>query len=163
MEISALLPQNWAATKNIYELGIATNIATFETVVPSWKQWDQNHLPFGRLVAIKDKKVIGWAALTAVSSRCIYQGVAEVSIYIHPEHQGKGVGQLLLKELIFESEKAGIWTLFAAIFSENIGSIALHKKVGFRMIGYRERIGKLHGVWKDNVLMEKRSQLVGID
>ncbi len=163
LSIRPLIPEDWQAVKNIYELGIATQIATFETTAPSWEEWDQGHLPYCRLVAIKNEEIIGWAALTAVSSRCIYQGVAEVIIYIHPAHRGKGVGQLLLKKLIFESEKEGIWTLFAAIFKENLGSIAIHKKVGFRMIGFRERIGKLNGVWKDNVLMEKRSPVVGID
>jgi len=163
MEIRPLLKNTWTAVKNIYELGIATGFATFETTAPNWEKWHQNHLPFGRLVIVQEQTVIGWAALTAVSNRCIYQGVAEVSIYIHPNHRGKGIGQLLFKKLIFESEKKGIWTLHSAIFSENLGSIKLHEKVGFRKIGYREKIGKLDGVWKDNVLMERRSQLVGID
>lgn len=163
MEIRSLIIEDWAAIKNIYELGIATGVATFETTAPEWEQWHQNHLLFGRLVAVINQKVIGWAALTPVSNRCFYQGVAEVSIYIHPDFQGKGVGQLLLKKLIFESEKEGVWTLHSAIFKDNIGSIILHKKVGFRMIGYREKIGKLQGIWKDNVLMERRSQIVGID
>lgn len=162
MEIRLLTKDDWAAVKNIYELGIATGMATFETTAPNWENWHQNHLPFGRIVAVLEKEVIGWAALTAVSNRCIYQGVVEVSVYIHPNFQGKGVGQLLIKRLIFESEKEGIWTLHSAIFRENMGSIALHKKVGFRMIGYREKIGKLKGVWKDNVLMERRSRVVGI-
>lgn len=162
MEINALKQQDWGAVKNIYELGIATGIATFETTAPDWEHWNKNHLPFGRLVAISEGEVIGWAALTAVSNRCIYQGVAEVSVYVHPNHQGKGVGKLLMKTLIFESERQGIWTLHSSIFSENKGSIELHKKVGFRMIGYREKIGQQDGVWKDNVLMERRSQVVGI-
>lgn len=163
MEIRSLIAEDWAAVKDIYELGIATGIATFETAAPSWEKWSNNHLPFGRLVATLNDKVIGWATLTAVSNRCIYQGVAEVSVYVHPSHSGKGIGQLLLKKLIFESEEKGIWTLHSSIFRENIGSIQLHKKVGFRMIGFREKIGKLKGTWKDNVLMERRSQVVGID
>lgn len=163
MEIRPLVKVDWAAVKNIYGLGIATGIATFETAVPSWENWHQNHLPFGRIVAVLESEVVGWAALTAVSNRCIYQGVAEISVYMHPNFQGKGIGKLLLKKLIFESEKEGIWTLHSSIFRENMGSIALHKKVGFRRIGYREKIGKLNGVWKDNVLMERRSQVVGID
>lgn len=162
MEIRPLVNADWAAVKNIYALGIATGVATFETTAPNWEKWHQNHLTFGRLVATLDNKVIGWAALTAVSNRCIYQGVAEVSIYIHPNHRGKGVGKLLMKNLIFESEKQHIWTLHSSIFRENIGSIQLHKKSGFRRIGYREKIGQLHGIWKDNVLMERRSQVVGI-
>ena len=163
LSIRPLVSKDWVAVKNIYELGIATGVATFETTAPNWEQWNNNHLSFGRLVAVLENEVIGWAALTAVSNRCIYQGVAEVSIYVHPNHGGKGVGQLLMKKLIFESEKNDIWTLHASIFSENIGSITLHKKVGFRMIGYREKIGNLKGVWKDNVLMERRSRVVGID
>ncbi len=163
LSIRPLVAEDWTAVKNIYELGIATGIATFETTAPDWEHWNKNHLSFGRLVIISENKVVGWAALTAVSNRCIYQGVAEVSIYVHPNHSGKGVGQLLMKKLIFESEKNGIWTLHSSIFSENIGSITLHKKVGFRMIGFREKIGKLKGVWKDNALMERRSQVVGID
>ncbi len=163
MEIRNLTINDWATVKSIYELGIATGIATFETTAPNWEQWHKNHLLFGRLVIILENEVVGWTALTAVSNRCIYQGVAEVSIYIHPNHRGKGIGQLLMKKLIFESEKNGIWTLHSSIFSENIGSINLHKKVGFRMIGYREKIGKLKGVWKDNVLLERRSRVVGID
>ncbi|MEM1124464.1 MAG: N-acetyltransferase family protein [Bacteroidota bacterium] len=163
MEIRPLLAEDWTMVKTIYELGIATGIATFETSAPSWEKWADNHLPYGRLVAKVNGQVTGWAALTAVSNRCIYQGVAEVSVYVHPQFQGQGVGQSLLKQLIFESEANGIWTLHAAIFRENIGSIKLHQKVGFRMIGYREKIGKLHGVWKDNVLMERRSSVVGTD
>lgn len=163
MEIKTLVKNDWPAVKTIYELGIATGIATFEIAAPTWAKWDNSHLSFGRLVAVLNNKIIGWTALTAVSNRCIYQGVAEISVYIHPDHQGKGVGQLLLKKLIFESEKEGIWTLHASIFSQNLGSIGLHKKVGFRRIGYREKIGKLKGVWKDNVLMERRSKVVGVE
>ncbi len=161
MEVRPLMTKDWSAVKNIYELGIATGIATFETTAPDWEHWNNNHLPFGRLVAVASGAVIGWAALTAVSNRCIYQGVAEVSVYVHPSHKGKGVGQLLMKTLIFESDRQGIWTLHSAIFSENKGSIKLHEKVGFRMIGYREKIGQQNGVWKDNVLMERRSKVVG--
>lgn len=163
MEIRTLKPSDWLSVKNIYELGIATGIATFETNAPGWEIWDANHLPFGRLVAHSDNKIAGWAAFTLVSNRCIYQGVAEVSVYVHPIFRGQGVGQLLMEALISESEQQGIWTLHAAIFKENKGSIRLHEKVGFRMIGYREKIGKLAGVWKDNVLMERRSKLVGVD
>lgn len=163
MEIRPLIAEDWAAVKNIYELGIATGIATFETAAPNWEKWTNNHLSYGRLVAMSGEEVVGWAALTAVSNRCIYQGVAEVSVYVHPAFRGKGIGKFLLKKLIFESEENGIWTLHAAIFRENISSTKLHEKIGFRMIGFREKIGKLNGVWKDNVLMERRSQTVGID
>lgn len=161
MEIRTLQATDWISVKTIYELGIATGIATFETAAPSWEQWDANHLPFGRIVAHSGNIITGWAALTLVSNRCIYQGVAEVSVYVHPKFRGKGIGQLLMKTLIFESEQQGIWTLHSAIFRENKGSIKLHKKVGFRKIGYREKIGQLNGVWKDNVLMERRSKLIG--
>ncbi|MEM6317139.1 MAG: N-acetyltransferase family protein [Bacteroidota bacterium] len=163
MEVRPLLAQDWPAVKTIYELGIATGIATFETAAPSWEKWTNNHLPYGRLVAVANSQVIGWAALTAVSSRCIYQGVAEVSVYVHPDFRGKGIGQFLLKQLIFESEANGIWTLQATIFRENTASIKLHGRLAFRLIGYREKIGQLNGVWKDNVVMERRSKVVGIN
>lgn len=160
MNIIKMTSAHWESVKAIYELGIATGIATFETKAPTWESWDKNHLPFGRLVAISGEKLLGWVALSAVSDRCVYGGVAEVSVYIHPDEKGKGVGQQLLASAITESESNGIWTINAAMFSENVVSHKLHTKMGFRTIGYREKIGKLHGEWKDNILMERRSSKI---
>lgn len=159
MEISALLPKHWPAVKEIYEEGIATGIATLETKAPEWETWDKAHLTHSRFVAEENGEILGWAALTAVSGRCVYAGVAEVSIYI----SAKALGKLLLEKLISESEKQNLWTLQAGVFKENTASIALHEKCGFRTIGYREKIGKLHNNWKDVVMLERRSKLVGND
>lgn len=154
---------DWPQVQSIYKSGIDTNIATFETTVPTFEAWDKSHLSFCRLVAENSQmNVIGWAALSPVSGRCVYGGVAEVSVYLHPDAQGQGLGKLLLEKLIDESEQNGIWTLQAGIFAENKASVKLHTKMGFRQIGYREKIGKLHGVWKDTVLMERRSKVVGV-
>ncbi len=156
-----MTPGDWPEVARIYEEGIATGLATFETSVPDWTSWDQAHMQSCRLVATEDSSLAGWAALSPVSSRCVYGGVAEVSIYISAEARGKGLGLKLLRALIGESEKAGIWTLQSGIFPENTASIKLHEKGGFRRIGYRERIGCLHGIWKDNVLFERRSPSIG--
>ena len=155
--------QDWEAVRGIYLEGIATGQATFETMAPSWEKWDSNHLPFPRLVAIAhgDEKIIGWAALSPVSSRSVYAGVAEVSVYVAQEYRGKGAGKALLEKVIDESELNGIWTLQASIFPENRASITLHKSCGFREVGTRERIAKLEGVWRDTVLLERRSKQVG--
>lgn len=160
--IMPLLPSNWQQVKSIYESGIATGMATFETKAPEWEQWNNSHLPFARLVAMENNKVIGWAALSPVSNRCVYGGVAEVSVYIAPEQRGKGVGKKLLQQLITESEANGIWTLQAGIFAENTASAKLHESVGFRLVGYREKIGQLGSEWKNTILMERRSTKVGI-
>jgi len=152
---------DWAAVRSIYLEGIATGDATFETEAPDWTAWDNNHLRQCRLVASVENRVIGWAALSPVSRRRAYSGVAEVSIYVAADTRHKGVGKALLDALVAESEQAGIWTLQASIFPENMGSIALHKAWGFRQVGYREHIGSLHGVWRDIVLMERRSMVVG--
>jgi phosphinothricin acetyltransferase len=154
---------DWEMVKNIYEAGIATGVATFEVAAPAWEQWDKGHLPFARLVAISDETVVGWAALSAVSGRCVYGGVAEVSVYVSDQHRGKGIGKKLLQELIINSEANGIWTLQAGIFTDNTASVKLHEAAGFRVIGYREKIGKLKGQWKDNFLLERRSRIVGIE
>jgi L-amino acid N-acyltransferase YncA len=153
---------DWDAVRLIYQEGIATGLATFETEVPEWEAWDQNHLAAPRLVARSGDPVMGWAALTPVSGRCVYAGVAEVSVYVAATARGQGVGKALLKALVEASERAGIWTLQAGIFSENSASIALHAACGFREVGYRERLGCLNGIWKDVVLMERRSQIVGV-
>ncbi|MEO8795635.1 MAG: N-acetyltransferase family protein [Daejeonella sp.] len=163
MQLSALLPKHWPAVKEIYEQGIETGIATLETKAPEWEAWDKAHLVHSRFIAEDQKEILGWAALSAVSGRCVYAGVAEVSIYIAAKARGKGIGKILLEKLISESEKQNLWTLQAGIFKENIASIALHEKCGFRTIGYREKIGKLKNEWKDVALLERRSKLVGND
>ncbi|WP_145859737.1 GNAT family N-acetyltransferase [Pedobacter suwonensis] len=161
MEITALLPLHWKEVRIIYLQGIATKQATFQTDAPAWEEWDKGHLAGLRYVAIIDGNVAGWAALTPVSGRCVYAGVTEVSVYIHEAFRGKGVGKALLQKLVTESEASNIWTLQSGIFPENTASIALHEKLGFRKIGYREKIGKMDGVWRDTVLMERRSKITG--
>ena len=162
IEIRSMEPADWKAVSEIYREGIQTGCATFETEVPSWEQWNSNHIDSCRLVAWTNKKVTGWAALSAVSSRCVYGGVGEVSVYVALKARGTGVGKALLRRLISESEKEGYWTLQSGIFPENTTSIKLHEKAGFRIIGIRERIGRLEGVWKDNVLLERRSTKTGL-
>ncbi|WP_281542105.1 GNAT family N-acetyltransferase [Maribacter aestuarii] len=156
-------PEDWDSVSKIYEEGIATGFATFETSIPTYESWDNAHLKTCRLVAERNGEVLGWAALSPVSSRCVYGGVAEVSVYVGQNNRGLGLGELLMNRLISKSEADGLWTLQSGIFPENEGSIKLHKKVGFRCIGKRERVGKLAGEWKDNVLFERRSTTVGID
>src|ERR1700678_4400600 len=162
IKITALLPEHWPAVKTIYEEGIATGDATFQTGAPSWEEWNRSHLGHSRLVAIADGEVIGWAALTPVSGRCVYAGVAEISVYIAPEHRGKKIGETLLEALVAESEKNGLWTLQPGIFPENIPSLKIHEKTGFRLIGFREKIGQMKGIWRDTVLLERRSKTVAI-
>lgn len=153
---------DWEAVARIYKEGIATGFATFETDVPTYNSWDQAHMNSCRLVVTENNRVLGWAALSPVSSRCVYGGIGEVSVYVAHDSRGKGVGRLLLQALVHESESEGLWTIQSGIFPENKGSIELHKKMGFRYIGKREMVGKLHGVWKDNLLFERRSTTVGI-
>lgn len=156
--------EHWVEVKQIYESGIVTGVATFETTAPSWEKWDGGHIPLARLVALyNNNEVAGWAALSPVSSRCVYGGVAEVSVYVADNHKGQGIGKLLLKNLIIESELNNIWTLQAGIFTENIASVKLHESVGFRIIGHREKIGKLKNTWKDNYILERRSKIVGVE
>ena len=161
MEIRALYPNDWPAVKRIYEAGIATQIATFETEVPPWEIWDKNHLSYCRLVSFREDIITGWVALSPVSSRCVYQGVAEVSVYIDPDFHGLGIGKTLMEQVIESSETAGIWTLQSGIFSSNEASIKLHEKVGFRIVGTREKLGMINGKWQDIILMERRSPKVG--
>lgn len=154
---------HWEQVRAIYMEGIATGDATFETQEPSWESWDAAHLPFARLVAYACDVVAGWAALSPVSKRAVYAGVAEVSVYVAEKYRGRGIGLALLEALVGASEKAGIWTLQASVFPENTASIALHSACGFRMVGRRERIGKLRGAWRDTLLLERRSSVAGTD
>jgi L-amino acid N-acyltransferase YncA len=162
VQICALLPKHWAAVRSIYEQGIATGQATFQTAAPAWEEWDRSHLGHSRLVAIAEDQVIGWAALTPVSGRCVYAGVAEVSVYIAPGYRGQKVGESLLKALINSSECNDIWTLQAGIFPENPASLKIHSNCGFRTVGIRERIGQMQGRWRDTVLLERRSKIVAV-
>jgi len=155
-------PESWPAVREIYREGIATGNATFETELPAWEKWDSGHRKDCRLIARRGEKILGWAALSLVSARQVYAGVAEVSVYVAASARGSGVGKALLQALIAESESHGIWTLQAGIFPENVGSIALHKSCGFREVGARQRIGKLGEVWRDVLLLERRSATTGI-
>ncbi len=155
-------PGDWEQVRTVYLEGIATGDATFEADAPTWEQWDTLHLTEGRFVACTEKNVIGWAALSPVSSRCVYEGVAEVSVYVSQSSRGQGVGAALLIALIKDSEEQGFWTLQASLFPENTASLALHLRHGFREIGKRERIGKMNGIWRDTISLERRSSIVGV-
>jgi L-amino acid N-acyltransferase YncA len=163
MEIRSMQPADWQEVSRIYLEGISTGIATFETSVPMYAAWDAAHMPSCRLVAAEGRTLLGWAALSPVSSRCVYGGVAEVSIYIGSAHRGKGVGKKLMQALIKASEAENLWTLQSGIFPQNRASILLHEKTGFRYIGKRERVGKRGGTWYDNLLYERRSSTIGND
>ena len=154
---------DWDRVREIYLQGIAGGQATFETEAPSWESWDANHLACARLVAEDNGAIAGWAALSAVSARRAYAGVAETSVYVATGRRGAGIGRELLAALVSESEQNRIWTLQAVMFPENQASVALHKACGFREVGRRERISKLNGEWRDTVLFERRSRLVGVD
>jgi phosphinothricin acetyltransferase len=160
VSIRALRPEDWPAVRAIYEEGIRGGNATFETEPPPWETWNAAHSE-PRLVAESDGAVVGWAALSPVSDRCCYQGVGDVSVYVAEAARGSGVGRMLLETLVECSEQAGYWTLNAGVFPENEASLRLHKACGFREVGVRERLGELHGVWRDVVLLERRSTLVG--
>lgn len=153
---------DWEAMRRIYEEAIATGHATFEAKVPGWESWNASHLRECRLVAWEDGKIVGWAALSPVSSRRVYAGVAEVSVYVATAAAGRGIGRALLRQLVLRSEQNGIWTLQAGIFPENVASLALHLSCGFRQLCVRERLGKLAGVWRDVVVFERRSRSVGV-
>lgn len=161
VKLRPMTPADWPDVSRIYGEGIATGDATFETSVPSWESWDAAHLAEPRLVALAGDRMAGWAALSPVSDRCAYGGVAEVSVYVAGDARGRGVGGLLLGELVAASERAGLWTLQAGIFPENVVSLALHERHGFREVGRRERLGKLAGRWRDVLLLERRSRVVG--
>ena len=161
--IRNLTAQDWPAVSAIYEQGIRTGHATFQTAAPAWEEWDAAHLGQCRIVATRGKAVVGWAALSAVSSRCVYAGVAEVSVYVAADERGGGVGRRLLEVLVEESEQHGIWTLQAGIFPENTASVAVHERCGFRIVGRRERLGQMEGRWRDVLLLERRSPSVGLE
>lgn len=163
LAITPLLPADWLAVRAIYEEGIATGQATFETAAPDWPAWDAGHRPDCRLTARLEGQLVGWAALSPVSKRSVYGGVAEVSIYVATAARGRGVGRALLMALIEASEAAGVWTLQAGIFPENQASMSLHSSCGFRVVGRRERLGCHQGVWRDALLLERRSGRVGVE
>ena len=161
MMIQALTFSHWPQVKSIYEQGIASGHATFQSSAPDWEQWDKAHLSIPRLVMTEDDRVVAWAALSPVSARLVYAGVAEVSVYVATENQGKGIGKHILEQLIAHSEQNNFWTLQAVIFPENKSSLKIHEQLGFRMIGVRERIGKMNGIWRSTILLERRSKIVG--
>jgi len=158
VNLRSLTQQDWISVSRIYAEGIATGIATFETEVPSWNAWNNKFIEDCRLIAEINNEVVGFAMLSLVSKRKVYKGVAEVTVYISESYRGKGIGKNLLEGLIIESESLGFWTLQAGIFIENEASITLHKSCGFRVVGIREKIGQLNGIWHDNVLLERRTK-----
>ncbi|RSS62753.1 N-acetyltransferase family protein [Streptomyces sp. WAC07061] len=153
-------PEHAEQVLAIYQLGIDEGNATFETTAPTWEAFDKAKLPGHRLVALDGERVLGWAAVVPVSDRCAYAGVVEHSVYVHPDARGRGVGLTLLEALLASTEAAGIWTVQSGIFPENTASLALHHRAGFRTVGTRERIGRHHGMWRDVVLVERRSPLI---
>jgi L-amino acid N-acyltransferase YncA len=163
VDIDSMTADDWRTVLAIYVEGISAGQATFETDAPAWDRWDAGHHPFARLVARSNGRVVGWAALSSVSARPCYAGVAEVSVYVAAEHRGQGIGRQLLLAVITESERRGIWTLQGATFAENEASLRLQQSCGFRQIGRRERIAQHRGVWRDTILTERRSRVVGND
>ena len=157
LQIRALDPSDWPDVRAIYAAGIATGNATFETEPPSWADWDASHRADLRFVAVDRDEIVGWTGAVPVSDRCCYAGVVEHSVYVGPDHQGQGIGKLLLAELIDATENAGVWTIQTGIFPENEASVALHERCGFRLVGRRERLGQLDGTWRDVLLLERRS------
>ena len=160
VSIEPLEALHWPEVARIYAEGIATGDATFETEVPSWEHWDAAHLAEHRFVALRDGAVAGFAAVSTVSDRCVYGGVVENSVYVDESARGAGIGRLLLERLIESTERAGIWTIQSGIFPENAASLALHERVGFRVVGRRERLGKQNGEWRDVLFVERRSEVV---
>jgi L-amino acid N-acyltransferase YncA len=161
VRIEPMTDAHAAAVLAIYQAGMDEGNATFETSAPSWARFSAARLPGHRLVAVSAGQVLGWAAVLAVSSRCVYAGVVEHSVYVHPDARGRGVGRALLAALISSTEAAGIWTIQSGIFPENAASLALHEGAGFRVVGLQERIGEHHGRWRDVILIERRSPVVG--
>ncbi len=162
IEIDRMHEDDWEDVRRIYLEGIKTGNATFQQDAPSWDEWDKGHVSECRLVARSQGTVIAWAALSPTSSRCVYAGVAEVSVYVSEHHRGGGVGRRLLHRVIEDSEAQGFWTLQSGIFPENNASLELHKRFGFREVGRRERIGQMNGMWRDVLLLERRSAVVGV-
>jgi L-amino acid N-acyltransferase YncA len=161
--VGKMMPLHWEEVRAVYSEGLATGDATFETEAPAWERWDASHHEFCRLVALEGACVAGWAALSPVSTRTAYEGVAEVSVYVGSSFRGRGMGRALLSSLVAESEANGVWTLQASIFPENVASVELHRACGFREVGRRERIARRDGRWRDTVLLERRSRTVGVD
>ncbi len=157
MQLRPMRADDWPAVGAIYEQGIATRQATFETAVPSWDDWDAGHLAEPRLVAERDGEVLGWAALSPTSRRACYAGVTEGSVYVAEGARRQGIGLALLSALLTQADAAGIWTIQTAIFPENVASIELHRRCGFRVVGVHERIARLDGVWRDTVVLERRA------
>jgi L-amino acid N-acyltransferase YncA len=162
MDVVPMTAEHASAVIEVYRLGIDTGHATFETEPPTWAAFDTGKLPAHRFVALTDDgRVAGWVACSAVSERCVYAGVVEHSVYVHPDFRGQGVGWLLLERFLADTDAAGVWTVQSGVFPENAASLALHERAGFRVVGTRERIGRHHGRWRDVVLLERRSPLVG--
>ena len=149
--------------RRIYLQGIATGQATFETEAPAWERWDAGHRRDCRLAAVEEGRLVGWAALSPVSARRAYEGVGEVSVYVAAEARGRGLGETLLRALVEASEAADLWTLQASVFPENVPSLRIHERLGFRRVGHRERIARHHGIWRDTVILERRSTRVGAE
>jgi phosphinothricin acetyltransferase len=163
LKVEKMHARHWPEVRAVYLEGLATGDATFETDAPDWARWDASHLSCCRLVALAQGRIAGWAALSRVSAREVYAGVAEVSVYVGSGFRGRGVGRTLLEALVRESEAEGVWTLQAGVFPENVASVGLHLSCGFREVGRRERVGRLAGRWRDTLLLERRSPLVGVD
>lgn len=158
-----MVPGDWPDVAAIYLEGIATGNATLDTLAPTWEEWDRSHLPFGRLVARQGRTIAGWAALNRISQRSCYAGVAELTVYVAGWARGKRVGSALMAAAIAASERAGVWTLQGSVMAENVPSLRLCEAAGFRQVGRRERIGQVRGVWRDTILVERRSKVVGTD
>ena len=156
MPVRPLQPRDFAAVAAIFAQGLATGLATFETEVPSWEEWDAAHLPGHRYVAERDGEIAGWVAVVPYSRRAVYRGVGEVSVYVAERARARGVGRALLETVIESARDGGLWTLQAGIFPDNVASLELHRRLGFRVVGVRERIGRLDGAWRDVALLELR-------
>ena len=160
VDIRRMRPEDWPEVEAIYAAGIRTGEATFETETPSWEEFDAGRLAEHRLVAVEDDRVVGWAALSPTSPRPCYAGVVENSVYVAADARGRGVGRALLEALVSGADDAGLWTIQTSVFPENTATLALHERAGFRVVGRRERVAQLGGVWRDTLLLERRSRRV---